>query len=80
MPYGFNRVVQNHPWAGEPHYFTYLLPHILAVAVSRTFLAGGLLLSILASRKSLVGVFLKLSASTAEGFITFFLATVESDH
>ena len=80
MPYGCNRVMNNHPWARESHHFTNLFSHVLPVAMRRAFLTGGLLLSILTSRKSLVGVFLKLSAIAAYGFITFLLATVESDH
>ena len=65
MPYGFNRVMNNHPWSGESHYLSDLISHIFTIAMCGAFLAGGLLLSILTSRKSLVGVFLKLSAIAA---------------
>ena len=65
MPYGFKRMMQNHPWTGESHHFTNLFPHFLSVAMRRAFLAGGLLLAIFACRKSLVSVFFKLSAIVA---------------
>ena len=65
MPYCFNRVMQYHPWTGESHHFTYLFPHVLAIAVCRTFLAGGLLFAILACGESFVSVFFKLSAIAA---------------
>ena len=29
MPYGFKRMMQNHPWTGESHHFTNLFPHFL---------------------------------------------------
>ena len=80
MPYGFNRVVNNHPWSRESHHFTNLVPHVLPVAMRRAFLAGGLLLAIFACRKSLVSVFFKLSAIVALGLITFLLATVQLNH
>ena len=48
MPYGFNRVMNNHPWSRESHNFTNLFSHVLPVAMRRTFLAGGLLFSVLA--------------------------------
>ena len=76
MPYCFNRVMQYHPWTGESHHLTNLVPHVLPVAMSRAFLARGLLLSILACGESFVSVFFKLSAIAAEGFIAFFLAAV----
>ena len=59
------RMVENHPWSGESHYLSDLISHIFTIAMCGAFLAGGLLLSILTSRKSLVGVFLKLSAIAA---------------
>ena len=65
MPYGFKRMMQNHPWTGESHHLTNLIPHILPVAMSRAFLARGLLLSILACGESFVSVFFKLSAIAA---------------
>ena len=48
MPYGFNRVVNDHPWSRKSHNFTNLFSHVLPVAMRRTFLAGGLLFSVLA--------------------------------
>ena len=65
MPYGFKRMMQNHPGTGEPHHLTNLIPLVLPVAMSRAFLARGLLLSILASGESFVSVFFKLSAIAA---------------
>ena len=65
MPYGFNRVVNNHPWSRESHHFTNLFSHVLPVAMRRAFLAGGLLLAILACGESFVSVFFKLSAIVA---------------
>ena len=80
MPYGFNRVVNNHPWSRKSHNFTNLFSHVLPVAMRRAFLAGGLLLAIFACRKSLVGVFFQIATLGTQTFITFLLATVESDH
>ena len=80
MPYGFKRMMQNHPWTGESHHFTNLFSHVFPVAVRRAFLAGCLLLAISACRQSLVREFLEFSAVAAEFLVALLLAAVQSNH
>ncbi len=80
MPDCFKRMIQNHPWSSEPHHLSDLLPHILTVAMSRALLAGGLLLTVPASRKPFVGIFLKLIALLTKSPVTLLLAAVQAYH
>ena len=73
-------MIQHHPGTSEPHHLAYPFSHVFLVAVGRAFLAGSLLLAVLACRESFVSIFFKLSAIVAEGLITFLLATVQSNH
>ena len=48
--------------------------------MSRTFLAGSLLLAVLACGKPLVGIFFKLAAFLAKASVTLLPAAVQPDH
>ena len=69
-------MIQHHPWSREPHHFSDLLTHILTITMSRALLAGSLLLTVLACRKPLVGVFFKLAALLAKAPVALFPAAV----
>ena len=80
MPDSFNWVIQHHPRTSEPHHPAYPFSHVLPVAVGRAFLAGSLLLAVLACGKPLVGVFFKLAAHLAKASVTLLPAAVQSYH
>ena len=80
MPDSFQRMVYDHPGAGESHHLAYPFPHVFPVAVRRAFLAGSLLLAVSACREPLVGEFLEFSAVAAEFLVAFLLPAVQSYH
>ena len=73
-------MIQHHPRTSEPHHLAYSFSHVFPVAVGRAFLAGSLLLAVLACGKPLVGVFFKLAALLTKTPITLFPAAVQSYH
>ena len=80
MPDSFNWVIQHHPRASESHHLANPFPHVFPVAVGRAFLAGSLLLTILACGESFVSVFFKLAALFAKASVALFPAAVKPYH
>ena len=80
MPDSFNWVIQHHPRASESHHLANPFPHVFPVAVGRAFLAGSLLLAVLACGESFMSVFFKLTALFAKALVALFPAAVQSYH
>ena len=80
MPDSFNWVIQHHPRASESHHLAYPFPHVFPVAVGWAFLAGSLLLAVLACGESFMSVFFKLTALFAKALVALFPAAVQSYH
>ena len=80
MPDSFNWVIQHHPRASESAHLANPFPHVFPVAVGRAFLAGSLLLTILACGESLVGIFFKPTALLAKASVALFPAAVQLYH
>ena len=57
-----------------------MFPHVFPIAVGRAFLAGCLLLAVLACGKPLVGVFFKFAAFLAKDSVALFPAAVQPYH
>ena len=73
-------MIQHHPGTSEPHHLAYSFSHVFPVAVGRAFLAGSLLLAVLACGKPLVGIFFKLAALLAKDPVALFPAAVQLYH
>ena len=73
-------MIQHHPGTSEPHHLAYPFSHVFPVAVGWAFLAGSLLLAVLACGKPLVGVFFKLDTLLAKNLVSLLLAAVQPDH
>ena len=56
MPYGKNRIVQEHARTGIAHHLAYLLAHGRLVAMHRASGATGLVLAKTATLQTLVGI------------------------
>ena len=56
MPYGKNRIVQEHTRTGITHNLTYLLAHSRLIAMHRAASATGFILAKLAMLQSLMGI------------------------
>ena len=80
MPDSFNWMIQHHPRTSKSHYLAYPFSHVFPVAVGQAFLAGSLLLAVLACGESFMSVFFKLTALFAKALVTLFPAAVQSYH
>ena len=69
-------MIQHHSGTSESHHLAYPFSHVFPVAVGWAFLAGCLLLAVLACGKPLVGVFFKLAALLAKEPVALFPAAV----
>ena len=56
MPYGKNRIVQEHARTGITHNLTYLLAHSRLIAMHRATSATGFLITELAMLQTLMGI------------------------
>ena len=66
MPYGKNRIVQEHARTGITHNLTYLLAHSRLIAMHRATSATGFILAKLAMLQTLVGIIQQGLALRAE--------------
>ena len=80
VSYRFQRMIQHHPGTSESHHLAYPFPHVFPIAVGWAFLAGSLLLTVLACGKPLVGVFFRLAALLAKASVALFPAAVQTYH
>ena len=69
-------MIQHHPGTSESHHLANPFPLVFPVTVRWAFLAGSLLLTVLACGKPLVGVFFKLAALLAKAPVALFPAAV----
>ena len=70
-------MIQHHPGTSESHHLAYPFSHVFPVAMGWAFLAGSLLLAVLACGKPLVSIFFKLAALLTKTPVSLFPAAVQ---